>query len=43
MIQSQKPYDEGEAFHLTPQNIARRTRNLEKPAAAMGFQLVEAA
>ena len=43
MIQSQKPYDEAEAFHLTPQNIARRRRNLEKQAAAMGFQLVDAA
>ena len=42
MIQSQKPYDEAEAFHLTLQNLARRSRNLEKQAAAMGFQLVEA-
>jgi hypothetical protein len=42
MIQSQKPYDEAEAFHITPQNLARR-RNLEKQAAAMGFQLVDAA
>ena len=43
MIQSQKPYDEAEAFHITPQNLARRRRNLEKKAAAMGFQLVDAA
>jgi hypothetical protein len=42
IIQSQKPYDEAEAFHLTPQYLARRSRNLEKQAAAMGFQLVEA-
>jgi hypothetical protein len=42
MIQSQKPYDDAEAFHITPQNLARR-RNLEKQAAAMGFQLVDAA
>jgi hypothetical protein len=43
MIQSQKPYDEAEAFHITPQNLARRRRNLEKQAAALGMQLVEAA
>ena len=42
MIQSQKPYDDAEAFHITPPNLARRSRNLEKKAAAMGFQLVEA-
>ena len=43
MIQSQKPYDEAEAFHITPQNIARRRRNLEKQAASFDFQLVDAA
>ena len=43
MTQSQTPYDEAEAFHITPQYLARRRRNLEKQAAAMGFQLVEAA
>jgi transposase len=43
MINRQTPYDEAEAFHLTPQNLARRRRNLEKQAAALGLQLVEAA
>ena len=43
MIESQKPYDESEAFRITPQNLARRRRNLEKQATALGLQLVEAA
>jgi hypothetical protein len=43
MIQKQQPYDETEAFHITPQNLARRLRNLEKQATALGKQIVEAA
>ena len=39
MIQSQRPYDENEAFKITPQTLARRRRNLEKQAAALGLQL----
>ena len=39
MIQSQRPYDEAEAFKITPQTLARRRRNLEKQAAALGLQL----
>lgn len=39
MIKSQKPYDEKEAFKLTPQNEARRRKALEKQAAALGFTL----
>ena len=38
-----KAYDEIEAFRITPQNLARRRRNLEKQAPALGLQLVEAA
>lgn len=39
MIQHQCPYDEAEAFKITPQTLARRRRNLEKQAAALGLQL----
>lgn len=39
MIRSQKPYDEREAFKLTPQSAARRRKTLEKQAAALGFTL----
>jgi len=39
MIKSQRPYDEKEAFKITPQNEARRRKNLEKQAAALGFIL----
>jgi transposase len=39
MIKSGKPYDEKEAFKPTPQNQARRRRNLEKQAAALGLTL----
>jgi len=42
MIKNQKPYDETEAFKTTPQTAARRRRNLEKQAAALGLQLVAA-
>lgn len=43
MIKSQKPYDEKEAFKLTPQSEARRRKALEKQAAALGFTLQPAA
>ncbi len=43
MIKSQKPYDEKEAFKLTPQSEARRRKALEKQAAALGFILQPAA
>lgn len=39
MIKSQRPYDEKEAFKTTPQSEARRRKNLEKQAAALGFTL----
>jgi len=39
MIQSQRPYEEAEAFKITPQTLARRLRNLEKQAAGLGLQL----
>ena len=39
MIRSQKPYDEKEAFKLTPQSEARRRKALEKQAAALGLTL----
>lgn len=39
MIKSQKPYDEKQAFKLTPQSEARRRRALEKQAAALGLTL----
>ncbi|MEO5716887.1 MAG: IS110 family transposase [Luteolibacter sp.] len=39
MIKSQKPYDEKEAFKLTPQSEARRRNALEKQAAALGLSL----
>ena len=43
MIHSRKAYSEDEAFRITPQNLARRRKNLEKQAAALGMQLVAAA
>ncbi len=43
MIKSQKPYDEKEAFKLTPQSEARRRNALEKQAAALGLTLRPAA
>lgn len=43
MIESQRAYDEAEAFKITPQTAARRRKNLEKQAAALGLQLVAAA
>jgi hypothetical protein len=39
MIKSQKPYDEKEAFKLTPQSETRRRKALEKQAAALGLML----
>ena len=41
MIKSQKPYDEKEAFKLTPQSDARRRKALEKqePPSASPFQV----
>ena len=42
MIKNQMPYNEIEAFKTTPQTAARRRRNLEKYAAALGLQLVAA-
>ncbi len=41
--QSQRTYDEQEAFKLTPQSEARRRKALEKQAAALGFTLSPAA
>jgi transposase len=43
MIKNQKPYDEKEAFKLTPQSEARRRKALEKQAAALGLILQPAA
>jgi transposase len=43
MIRSQKPYDEKEAFKLTPQSEARRRKALEKQSAALGLTLQPAA
>jgi len=43
MIETRRAYDESEAFRITPQTAARRRRNLEKQAAALGLQLVAAA
>ena len=43
MIKSQQPYDEKEAFKLTPQSEARRRKALEKQAAALGLTLRPAA
>lgn len=43
MIASGKPYDENEAFKLTPSSKARRILNLQKQAQAFGLQLVPAA
>lgn len=43
MIAKQQPYDEKEAFKLTPQSVARRVRALEKQAAALGLTLQKAA
>ena len=42
MIRGQQPYDENEAFKITPQTAKRRLQNLQKQAAAMGLQLVAA-
>jgi transposase len=43
MIKNQKAYNESVAFKATPQTMTRRRKNLEKQAAALGLQLVEAA
>ena len=43
VIHSQRPYDEAEAFKITPQTAARRRHHLEKQAAALGFRLEPAA
>ena len=43
MIKSQKPYDEKEAFKITPQREARRRKSLERQAAALGYTLQPAA
>jgi hypothetical protein len=43
MIKNQRACDETEAFKITPQTAARRLRNLNKQAAALGLQLVPAA
>mgnify|MGYP003471960890 CR=1 FL=1 len=43
MIKSQMPYDEKEAFKLSPQSEARRRKSLEKQAAALGLTLQPAA
>jgi transposase len=39
MIKSQQPYDEKEAFKISPQSEARRRKALEKQAAALGLTL----
>ena len=39
MIKSQLPYDEKEAFKISPQSEARRRKALEKQAAALGLTL----
>lgn len=42
MITTGKPYDEKEAFKVTPSAQRKRLQNLQKQAAAMGMQLVAA-
>lgn len=42
MITTGKPYDEQEAFKVTPMLAARRLKNLQKQAASLGLQLVAA-
>lgn len=39
IIKGGKPYDEKEAFKITPQNETRHRRILEKQAAALGLTL----
>ena len=43
MIKNQQPYNETEAFKVTPMTQARRLQTLQKQAAALGLQLVPAA
>ena len=43
MLRSQSAYDENESFKVTSQTLARRRKNLEKQAKALGFQLAAAA
>lgn len=40
LIHSQTQYDEAEAFKLTPANLQRRRKKLERQAADLGFQLI---
>ena len=40
MIASRRPYEESEAFKVTPSSKARQLLNLQKQAQAFGLQLV---
>ncbi|WP_295458010.1 IS110 family transposase [uncultured Thiodictyon sp.] len=40
MIATGRPYDETEAFKITPQNRKKQLNKLEKQAEALGFQIV---
>jgi transposase len=40
MIVTGRPYDENEAFKITPQNIKKQLGKLQKQAEALGFQIV---
>ena len=42
MIASRRPYEESEAFKVTPSSTAKRLQNLMKQARALGLQLVPA-
>ncbi len=43
MIKTQKPYDEKEAFKVSPMSLARRLKFLKKQASALGLTLMPAA
>jgi hypothetical protein len=43
MIKSRQVYDENEAFKVTPQTLARRTKKLHAQAIALGYTLTKAA
>ena len=40
MISTGRPYDEKEAFRITPQNRKKQLNKLQKQAEALGFQIV---
>ncbi len=42
LIVSRQPYDEAEAFAITPATILRRLKNLQNQAHALNLKLVPA-